>query len=143
VFHHKMKSLTTVFIHMRIHKMIYIMLSISSKNCVSRIHFWTGLTLCLRNGSFLGFVLSSHFSSFFCFYFCVVLPVTVWVWTWQLPVPFINMGCIMDLEIAKETLKKAIGPVIGFCCQYMLMVPTNRTCYHRLFLLFNYIFEPV
>ncbi len=33
----RLKSLTTVFIHMRIHKMNYTMLSLASKNCVSRI----------------------------------------------------------------------------------------------------------
>lgn len=36
-------------------------------------------------------------------------------------VAFVNMGCMLDLEIVKETLKKPIGPVIGFCCQYIFM----------------------
>lgn len=36
-------------------------------------------------------------------------------------VAFINMGCMLDLEIVKATLKKPIGPVIGFCCQYIFM----------------------
>jgi sodium/bile acid cotransporter 3/5 len=36
-------------------------------------------------------------------------------------VAFINMGCLLDLEIVKATLKKPIGPVIGFCCQYLFM----------------------
>jgi sodium/bile acid cotransporter 3/5 len=36
-------------------------------------------------------------------------------------VAFINMGCMLDLEIVKATLKKPIGPAIGFCCQYIFM----------------------
>lgn len=36
-------------------------------------------------------------------------------------VAFINMGCLLDLEIVKATLKKPIGPIIGFCCQYLFM----------------------
>lgn len=36
-------------------------------------------------------------------------------------VAFVNMGCMLDLEIVKATLKKPIGPVIGFCCQYIFM----------------------
>jgi len=36
-------------------------------------------------------------------------------------VAFINMGCLLDLEIVKATLKKPIGPAIGFCCQYLFM----------------------
>jgi len=34
---------------------------------------------------------------------------------------YINMGCAMDLKIVKETLKKPIGPLIGFICQYIFM----------------------
>ena len=34
---------------------------------------------------------------------------------------YINMGCAMDLEVVKKTLKKPIGPTIGFICQYLLM----------------------
>lgn len=36
-------------------------------------------------------------------------------------VAFINMGCMLDMEIVKATLKKPIGPAIGFCCQYIFM----------------------
>jgi len=36
-------------------------------------------------------------------------------------VAFVNMGCLLDLDVVKETLKKPIGPVIGFCCQYLFM----------------------
>lgn len=36
-------------------------------------------------------------------------------------IAFINMGCTLDLGIVKETLKKPIGPAIGFCCQYIFM----------------------
>lgn len=36
-------------------------------------------------------------------------------------VAFVNMGCMLDLEIVKATLKKPIGPAIGFCCQYIFM----------------------
>jgi len=34
---------------------------------------------------------------------------------------YINMGCAMDLKVVKETLKKPIGPMIGFICQYIFM----------------------
>ena len=34
---------------------------------------------------------------------------------------YINMGCAMDLQVVKETLKKPIGPMIGFVCQYVFM----------------------
>ncbi len=34
---------------------------------------------------------------------------------------YINMGCAMDLEVVKRTLKKPIGPAIGFICQYLVM----------------------
>jgi sodium/bile acid cotransporter 3/5 len=40
-------------------------------------------------------------------------------------VAFINMGCMLDLEIVKATLKKPIGPAIGFCCQYIFMPMVN------------------
>ncbi len=36
-------------------------------------------------------------------------------------VAFINMGCIVDLDIVKATLRKPIGPAIGFCSQYLFM----------------------
>lgn len=52
-------------------------------------------------------------------------------------VAFINMGCMLDLEIVKATLKKPIGPAIGFCCQYIFMplVLSHVTGY----LLFHYV----
>lgn len=34
---------------------------------------------------------------------------------------YINMGCAMDLEVVRETIKKPIGPLIGFLCQYLMM----------------------
>lgn len=34
---------------------------------------------------------------------------------------YINMGCAMDLEVVKKTIKKPIGPLIGFLCQYFVM----------------------
>jgi len=34
---------------------------------------------------------------------------------------YINMGCAMDLEVVKQTLKKPVGPLIGFICQYFIM----------------------
>lgn len=40
-------------------------------------------------------------------------------------VAFVNMGCMLDLEIVKATLRKPIGPVIGFCCQYIFMPLVN------------------
>jgi len=33
---------------------------------------------------------------------------------------YINMGCAMDLEVVRQTIKKPIGPLIGFLCQYLL-----------------------
>merc|ERR1712172_335607 len=34
---------------------------------------------------------------------------------------YINMGCALDLEVVKKTLKKPVGPLIGFICQYFIM----------------------
>ena len=34
---------------------------------------------------------------------------------------YINMGCAMDLQVVKETLKRPIGPLIGIVCQYIAM----------------------
>jgi len=34
---------------------------------------------------------------------------------------YINMGCAMDLQVVKQTLRKPIGPLIGFACQYVAM----------------------
>jgi len=34
---------------------------------------------------------------------------------------YINIGCAMDLKVVKDTLKKPIGPMIGFICQYIFM----------------------
>lgn len=34
---------------------------------------------------------------------------------------FVNMGCTLDLSIVKATLKRPIGPLIGFSCQYIFM----------------------
>lgn len=34
---------------------------------------------------------------------------------------YINMGCAMDLAVVKQTLRKPIGPLIGFACQYIAM----------------------
>merc|ERR1712135_66025 len=31
------------------------------------------------------------------------------------------MGCTLDMDVVKETLKRPIGPSIGFCCQYLFM----------------------
>lgn len=36
-------------------------------------------------------------------------------------IAFINMGCTLDMDVVKETLKRPIGPSIGFCCQYLFM----------------------
>ena len=34
---------------------------------------------------------------------------------------YINMGCAMDLQVVKQTMRKPIGPLIGFACQYIAM----------------------
>ncbi|GAB6019543.1 hypothetical protein CHUAL_001117 [Chamberlinius hualienensis] len=34
---------------------------------------------------------------------------------------YINMGCTLDLEIVKNTLKKPIGPAVGVASQYIFM----------------------
>jgi Sodium Bile acid symporter family len=33
----------------------------------------------------------------------------------------IGMGCKIELDVVKEVLIKPIAPVIGFCCQYVIM----------------------
>ncbi|EZA54356.1 hypothetical protein DMN91_001640 [Ooceraea biroi] len=34
---------------------------------------------------------------------------------------YINYGCAMDWDVCRDTLKKPIGPVIGFFCQFLMM----------------------
>jgi len=34
---------------------------------------------------------------------------------------YINIGCAMDIEVVKNTLKKPIGPAIGFISQFLIM----------------------
>ena len=34
---------------------------------------------------------------------------------------YINIGCALDRKVVKDTLKKPIGPMIGFICQYIFM----------------------
>ncbi|XP_023224564.1 ileal sodium/bile acid cotransporter-like [Centruroides sculpturatus] len=34
---------------------------------------------------------------------------------------YINMGCQLDLKSIWEVLKKPVGPIIGFCCQFIFM----------------------
>eukprot|EP00095_Tigriopus_kingsejongensis_P010484 maker-scaffold1034_size68570-snap-gene-0.15 protein:Tk10484 transcript:maker-scaffold1034_size68570-snap-gene-0.15-mRNA-1 annotation:"p3 protein" len=36
-------------------------------------------------------------------------------------IAYINMGCAMDLGVVKESLKRPVGPAIGFLCQFMIM----------------------
>ena len=34
---------------------------------------------------------------------------------------YINLGAALDLKVVKDTLKRPVGPLIGFVCQYVLM----------------------
>ena len=34
---------------------------------------------------------------------------------------YINMGCALDIDVVKNTLKRPIGPAIGFICQFLVM----------------------
>jgi len=34
---------------------------------------------------------------------------------------YINMGCALDIDVVKKTLKRPIGPAIGFICQFLVM----------------------
>ncbi|GFY76014.1 p3 protein [Trichonephila inaurata madagascariensis] len=34
---------------------------------------------------------------------------------------YVNMGCALDIKVVKEVLRKPIGPVIGFFCQFVVM----------------------
>ena len=36
-------------------------------------------------------------------------------------VSFINMGCTLDLQVVAASIKRPVGPIIGFCCQYIFM----------------------
>lgn len=36
-------------------------------------------------------------------------------------IAYINMGCAIDLQVVKETLKRPIGPLIGFIAQFVFM----------------------
>lgn len=33
----------------------------------------------------------------------------------------IGMGCKIEMPVVKEVLKRPIAPIIGFCCQYLIM----------------------
>jgi len=33
----------------------------------------------------------------------------------------VGMGCKVDLTVVKEVLRRPIAPIIGFCCQYLIM----------------------
>ena len=48
-------------------------------------------------------------------------------------VNYVNMGCHMDLQVVKETLKMPIGPLIGFVCQFTIM-PLVRIEFHLVFI---------
>ena len=52
-------------------------------------------------------------------------------------VNYVNMGCHMDLEVVKKTLKMPIGPMIGFVCQFTIMplVSINFFCITHFYLL--------
>jgi sodium/bile acid cotransporter 3/5 len=41
-------------------------------------------------------------------------------------ISYISMGCTLDVEIIRSTVKRPVGPVIGVCCQYIFM-PLVRT----------------
>ena len=36
-------------------------------------------------------------------------------------IAYINMGCAIDLQVVKETLKRPVGPLIGFITQFLFM----------------------
>lgn len=43
---------------------------------------------------------------------------------------YINFGCAMDWDICKRTLKRPVGPAIGFGCQFIFMpLVSNSTFY--------------
>lgn len=39
---------------------------------------------------------------------------------------YINFGCAMDWNVCRDTLKRPIGPAIGFFCQFLIMPLVNR-----------------
>lgn len=41
---------------------------------------------------------------------------------------YINFGCALDWEFVKETLKKPVGPLIGFVCQFLFMPLVTIKC---------------
>lgn len=34
---------------------------------------------------------------------------------------YVNMGCALDIDVIKATVKRPVGPAIGFVCQFLLM----------------------
>lgn len=38
---------------------------------------------------------------------------------------YINFGCAMDWNVCRDTLKRPIGPAIGFFCQFLIMPLVN------------------
>jgi len=34
---------------------------------------------------------------------------------------YINFGCAMNWNVCRDTLKRPIGPIIGFFCQFLVM----------------------
>ncbi|XP_042878983.1 ileal sodium/bile acid cotransporter-like [Penaeus japonicus] len=48
-------------------------------------------------------------------------------------IAYVNMGCAIDLEIIKRTLKRPVAPVIGLASQYFFMPLTSYTLGYFLF----------
>lgn len=40
---------------------------------------------------------------------------------------YINFGCAMDWDVCRNTMKRPIGPIIGFFCQFLIMPVVNLT----------------
>lgn len=45
---------------------------------------------------------------------------------------YINFGCAMDWTVCRETLRRPIGPAIGFFCQFLIMPLVNLLIVNRL-----------
>lgn len=54
-------------------------------------------------------------------------------------VNYVNMGCHLDLRVVRETLKRPIGPAIGFVCQFTVMPLVSRVLFDRFQLLIHAI----
>ena len=41
---------------------------------------------------------------------------------------YINFGCALEIDVVKKVLKRPIGPIVGFTCQFIVMPLVRKIC---------------